>query len=139
MYILQGGLTVIHRTVFKRNEFPVREYAGSRMSDVSPGERYRDCLLRNDVNRRGAPVKKAVVSSPGAFMTDENNISQSEVTGLLLGLGIGLVVGLLVQPQSSGGSRRTLRDEQAGLSSMPHNRTWSQEGLRNASPATQAL
>ena len=71
-------------------------------------------------------------------MTNENNISQCEVTGLLLGLGIGLVVGLLVQPQSSGGSRRTLRDEQAGLSSMPHNRTWSQQDLRNASPAPRA-
>ena len=32
-------------------------------------------------------------------MTDEKNISQNEVAGFLLGLGIGLVVGLLFQPQ----------------------------------------
>jgi hypothetical protein len=34
-------------------------------------------------------------------MTNGKNISQNEVAGFLLGLGIGLVVGLLFQPPAS--------------------------------------
>jgi hypothetical protein len=41
-------------------------------------------------------------------MTNGKNISQNEVAGFLLGLGIGLVVGLLFQPRAAGHPRGSL-------------------------------
>jgi hypothetical protein len=43
-------------------------------------------------------------------MTNENNLSQNEVAGFLLGLGIGLVVGLLFQPKLAVGTRGRLQN-----------------------------
>lgn len=43
-------------------------------------------------------------------MTNGKNISQNEVAGFLLGLGIGLVVGLLSQPRSNDYSRGLIQE-----------------------------
>jgi len=43
-------------------------------------------------------------------MTDQKNISQKEVAGFLLGLGIGLVVGLLFQSQPADQANALRRD-----------------------------
>ena len=52
------------------------------------------------------------------LMTDGKMISQDQVAGFLLGLGIGLVVGLLFQPQANDESRRSIR-EGAGREPSP--------------------
>ena len=51
-------------------------------------------------------------------MTNGKNMSQTEVAGFLLGLGIGLIVGLLFQPRAAGHPRGFLGDytAKAGVS-----------------------
>ena len=44
-------------------------------------------------------------------MTNTQNLSQNEVAGFLLGLGIGLVVGLLFQPKPAANIRGLLQDD----------------------------
>jgi hypothetical protein len=55
------------------------------------------------------------------LMTNGKNISQNEVAGFLLGLGIGLVVGLLFQPRVGNHSREFLgyNTAKAGTSFLP--------------------
>ena len=44
-------------------------------------------------------------------MTNTQNLSQNEVAGFLLGLGVGLVVGLLFQPKPAANIRSLLQDD----------------------------
>ena len=55
------------------------------------------------MGRRGSRRLHGEASIQEPFMTNGTSISQKEVAGFLLGLGIGLVVGLLFQPQLGNG------------------------------------
>jgi hypothetical protein len=63
-------------------------------------------------------------------MTNKQNLSQNEVAGFLLGLGIGLVVGLLFQPKPAVNIRGLLQND--GTRIQPYSSVASPPGSQAA-------
>jgi hypothetical protein len=63
-------------------------------------------------------------------MTNKQNLSQNEVAGFLLGLGIGLVVGLLFQPKPAVNIRGLLQND--GTRAQPYSSVASPPGSQAA-------
>ena len=59
-------------------------------------------------------------------MTNKQTLSQNEVAGFLLGLGIGLVVGLLFQPKPAANIRGLLQND--GTRTRPYSSVASTRG-----------
>jgi hypothetical protein len=66
-------------------------------------------------------------------MTNGTNLTQNEVAGFLLGLGIGLVVGFLFQPPLAGDTRGLLRDNSTRAGSQT-NSSAINESKRDSPP-----
>ena len=72
-------------------------------------------------------------------MMKEKNLSQNEVAGFLLGLGIGLVVGLLFQPQPAVGTRGLLRNDSTKADRSVARRPQSYSDVTKPSQAIGAM
>jgi len=77
------------------------------------------------------PGRRARNAGQIAIMINGTNVSQEQVAGFLLGLGIGLVIGLIFQPQSGAGSRGLNREnvKQAESSRIESSRMGNREAI----------